>query len=154
MVPDEGGLAHLEQSEPAVSGHGSQGPRLQLPWRLSHGLHPQLKSPGLYCVSMSHSPARPFPSSIFRDKNRRDIGKSQSPRTDSMSHSQRGPRPPLGMGSRAQVEPRGEVPVVIANDARAQRGTGIRWQLPGWHCRRWCQSATARAQRVFNHLCR
>jgi hypothetical protein len=28
-------------------------------------------------------PARPFPSSIFPDKNRRDIGKSQSTWTDS-----------------------------------------------------------------------
>eukprot|EP01047_Picozoa_sp_COSAG01_P079316 COSAG01_NODE_14998_length_1386_cov_11.425796_2_plen_101_part_01 len=30
-----------------------------------------------------HAPARPFPLSIFRDKNRRDIGKSQSTWTDS-----------------------------------------------------------------------
>jgi hypothetical protein len=33
------------------------------------------------------APARPFPSSIFLDKNRRDIGKSQSMWTDSINIS-------------------------------------------------------------------
>jgi hypothetical protein len=41
------------------------------------------------------APARPFPSSIFRDKNRRDTGKSQSIWTDSKMETagslQRGP---------------------------------------------------------------
>jgi hypothetical protein len=40
------------------------------PWEWPH--------PAASCFPGSRRPARPFPSSIFLDKNRRDIGKSQS----------------------------------------------------------------------------
>eukprot|EP01047_Picozoa_sp_COSAG01_P024983 COSAG01_NODE_1561_length_9917_cov_5.742514_12_plen_175_part_00 len=97
------------------------GPRLRLSWRDLHG----------------HAPARPFPSSIFRDKNRRDIGKSQSMWTDSKTEtagSQRralgGSCPPRGKRScrrrrrRAIMIVRGLLQLVRAAE-RAARG-GLR----------------------------
>jgi hypothetical protein len=44
---------------------------------------PAVEARGVVQVREIHRAARPFPPSIFRDKNRRDIGKSQSIWTDS-----------------------------------------------------------------------
>eukprot|EP01047_Picozoa_sp_COSAG01_P014253 COSAG01_NODE_690_length_14219_cov_19.783144_18_plen_213_part_00 len=46
-------------------------------------LRAELRLEAAVGVELPQAPARPFPSSIFRDKNRRDIGKSQSIWTDS-----------------------------------------------------------------------
>jgi hypothetical protein len=57
-------------------------------------------------------PARPFPSSIFLDKNRRDIGKSQSIWTDSKMETA-GSR---GVAVRALVKPMGLLGVEPARE--------------------------------------
>jgi hypothetical protein len=58
--------------------------RLPLPpSRRRRGLRGINARGGLHLRLPPLQPARPFPSAIFRDKNRRDIGKSQSIWTDS-----------------------------------------------------------------------
>eukprot|EP01047_Picozoa_sp_COSAG01_P055248 COSAG01_NODE_6129_length_3835_cov_2.876907_2_plen_144_part_00 len=57
--------------------HVSGRPARAATQRMDHGRMPRRRG------EMQCRPARPFPSSIFPDKNRRDTGKSQSIRTDS-----------------------------------------------------------------------